>query len=180
MASSKQKVLVVANRTADSPDLIEALCRRAAAEPTSFTLLVPAVPHGLAWAADMKAGWAEATLRAERAGGHIRRCGLELEEVIVGDPDPFAAVGDVLHAREFDEVVVSTLPRTISRWLAVRLPARLRRAVDLPVIEIVAQPLAQPLDSARAGAGACRRLRLDLPFPTVLRFLCQLTERLGP
>ncbi|HEX6987603.1 MAG TPA: hypothetical protein VF170_19645, partial [Planctomycetaceae bacterium] len=70
---------------------------------------------------------------------------LELEEVIVGDPDPFAAVGDVLHAREFDEIVVSTLPRTISRWLAVGLPARLRRTVEVPVTEVNAQPLAQPL-----------------------------------
>ncbi|MFL5873454.1 MAG: hypothetical protein ACJ75T_08280 [Solirubrobacterales bacterium] len=139
------KVLVVANRTADSPDLIAALGRRAAEEPTGFTLLVPAVPHGFAWAADMKAGWSEAALRAESAGGRLRRAGLELEEVIVGDPDPFAAVGDVLHVREFDEVLVSTLPRTLSRWLAVGLPARLRRAIDLPVTEVTAHPRPHPL-----------------------------------
>jgi hypothetical protein len=148
---TKQKILVVANRTADSPDLIDALCSRAAEAPASFTLLVPAVPHALYWAADMKAGWSEAALRAERAGGHIRRSGLELDEVIVGDPDPYAAVGDVLHAREFDEVVVSTLPRTISRWLAVGLPARLRRVHDLPVDEVRAQPLAEPLPARSAG-----------------------------
>jgi hypothetical protein len=148
---SQKKILVVANRTADSPDLIAALRRRAAAEPAGFTLLVPAVPHGLAWAADMKAGWSEAAGRAERAGGHIRDSGLELEEVIVGDPDPFAAVGDALHAREFDAIVVSTLPRMISRWLAVRLPARLRRTVDLPVAEVSAQPLAQPLPPRAEG-----------------------------
>lgn len=151
MDSTKQKVLVVANRTADSPDLIAALCGRAAERPSRFTLLVPAVPHGLAWAADMKAGWSEAALRAERAGTRIRQAGLELEEVIVGDPDPFAAVGDALHAREFDEVLVSTLPRTISRWLAVRLPARLRRTLELPVTEVTAQPLAQPLPDRSAG-----------------------------
>lgn len=151
MTSTKQKILVVANRTADSPELIDALRRRAAEQPTSFTLLVPAVPHGFAWAADMKAGWSEAAGRADRAGGRIRRSGLELEEVIVGDPDPFAAVGDALHAREFDEVVVSTLPRTISRWLAVRLPARLRRAVDLPVTEMTAQPATQPLPARSPG-----------------------------
>lgn len=145
MTSSKRKILVVANRTADSPELIDALRRRADEQSTSFALLVPAVPHGLAWAADMKAGWTEAALRADRAGAGIRRAGLELEEVIVGDPDPFAAVGDVLHAREFDEVLVSTLPRTVSRWLAVGLPARLRRAVDLPVVELTARPLDQPL-----------------------------------
>jgi hypothetical protein len=147
---NSKKVLVVANRTADSPDLIAALCRRAALAPTDFTLLVPAVPHGLAWAADMKAGWGEAARRAERAGGRIRQSGVELEEVIVGDPDPFAAVGDVLHAREFDEVIVSTLPRMISRWLAVGLPARLGRAIDLPVTEVSAHPRAQPLPAEAA------------------------------
>jgi hypothetical protein len=147
MTSTKQKVLVVANRTADSPDLITALRGRAAGEPTEFTLLVPAVPHGLAWAADMKAGWSEAALRADRAGTRIRQAGLELTEVIVGDPDPFAAVGDVLHAREFDEIVVSTLPRTISRWLAVGLPARLRRTVDMPVTAVNAHQWRQPAET---------------------------------
>jgi hypothetical protein len=145
VTTSKQKILVVANRTADSPDLIAALRERAKRSPASFTLLVPAVPHGLAWAADMKAGWSEAVGRAERAAIRIRESGLELEEAIVGDPDPFAAVGDVLHAREFDEVVVSVLPRAISRWLALGLPARLRRAIDLPVTQVDAHPLGQPL-----------------------------------
>lgn len=147
MISSKQKILVVANRTADSPELIEALRRRAAASPAGFTLLVPAVPHGLSWAADMKAGWADAVIRAEHAAGRMRESGLELEETIVGDPDPFAAVGDVLHARGFDEIVVSVLPRTVSRWLALGLPARLRRTVDLPVTQVnaSAQPLSRSL-----------------------------------
>ncbi|HET9196791.1 MAG TPA: hypothetical protein VFN92_00875 [Solirubrobacterales bacterium] len=150
-----RKILVVANRTADSPDLIAALRERAAEEPTGYTLLVPAVPHGLAWAADMKAGWSEAASRAERAGGRIREAGLELEEVIVGDPDPFAAVGDVLHAREFDAVVVSTLPRTISRWLAIGLPARLRRTVDLPVAAVNAHQWRQPApESSRVAVAA--------------------------
>ena len=136
--SAKQRILVVANRTADSPDLIAALRQRAARSAAGFTLLVPAVPHGLAWAADMKAGWSEAVGRAERAAARIREEGLELDEVIVGDPDPFAAVGDVLHAREFDEVMVSVLPMRISRWLAIGLPARLRRTIDLPVIQVTA------------------------------------------
>jgi len=142
--SRKQKILVVANRTADSPALIAALRERATGSPVNFTLLVPAVPHGLAWAADMKAGWTEAAGRAERAAMRMRGSGLLLQEVIVGDPDPFAAVGDALHAREFDEVVVSTLPRTLSRWLAIGLPARLRRAIDLPVVQVTAHPATAP------------------------------------
>lgn len=150
--SRKQKILVVANRTADSPELIAALRERAAGAPASFTLLVPAVPHGLAWAADMKAGWTEAVGRAERARARIEGEGLELEETIVGDPDPFAAAGDALHAREFDAVVVSVLPRTISRWLALGLPARLRRAIDVPVIQVTAHPLGAPAPAAAAAA----------------------------
>ncbi|HET7507279.1 MAG TPA: hypothetical protein VFJ53_02875 [Solirubrobacterales bacterium] len=138
----------MANRTADSPELIAALRERGGGASSSFTLLVPAVPHGLAWAADMKAGWREAVGRAERAAGRMREGGLALEEVIVGDPDPFAAVGDALHARQFDEVVVSVLPRKISRWLALGLPARLRRAIDLPVVQVTAQ--AQPQAEAPA------------------------------
>jgi hypothetical protein len=36
------------------------------------------------------------------------------------------------------------LPRTISRWLALGLPARLRRAIDLPVTQVTAHALQQP------------------------------------
>lgn len=142
--AAQQKILVVADKTADSPDLIAELRRRTEHAPVSFTLLVPAVPHGLAWAADMKAGWSDAVARAERAAARIRQEGLALEDVIVGDPDPFAAVGDALHAREFDEVVVSVLPHGVSKWLALGLPARLRRSIDLPVTQVTAHQWRAP------------------------------------
>jgi hypothetical protein len=152
--SSEQRILVVANRTADSPDLIAALRHRAAQAPTRFTLLVPAVPYGLSWAADMKAGWPGAAARAERSVARMRQAGLEVG-AIVGDPDPFAAVGDVLHAREFDEVIVSTLPRGVSRWLRLSLPGRLRRVTELPVTQVTAhaRPAREPI-RARARVGA--------------------------
>jgi hypothetical protein len=149
----KKRILVVADKTAESPDLIAVLHRRAEDDGAAFTLLVPAVPHGLAWVADMKAGWSEAVARAERAANRIRREGLELEDAIVGDPDPFAAVGDVLHVREFDEVIVSVLPKSISRWLALGLPARLRRTTDVPVVQVTAhsQPTPAPVSPALAA-----------------------------
>ena len=78
--SPKARVLVVANRTADSPELIAALRQRAARSPTSFTLLVPAVPRGLAWAADMKAGGSEAVCQREIGALQMRLvCGLEID-----------------------------------------------------------------------------------------------------
>ncbi len=136
----KVKVLVVANRTADSPELIAALLQRAARSPARFTLLVPAVPHGLAWAADMKAGGPEATGRAEAGMQRMRISGLEVETAIVGDPDPLAAVEDTLRGGAFEEVVVATLPRGISRWLKLSLPHRLRRVTRVPVVHVVAHP----------------------------------------
>jgi hypothetical protein len=131
---------VVANRTVDSSELIAALRRRAASSPASFTLLVPAVPRGLAWAADMKAGWPDAKPRAEEGARRMRMSGLELEAAFVGDPDPFAAVGDALRVAEFDELVVSTLPHGVSGWLRLSLPQRLRRMTDLPVAHVTAHP----------------------------------------
>jgi hypothetical protein len=139
----KARILVVANRTADSPELIAALRRRSTRSPAGFTLLVPAVPHGLAWAADMKAGRAEAASRVESGAARMRMSGIEVEATLIGDPDPTAAAGDVLRAREFDEVFVSTLPRGVSRWLRLSLPHRLRRLTDLPVTHVTAH--AEPL-----------------------------------
>ena len=141
--ASRQRVLVIANRTADSTDLIEALHRRLDEECTRFTLLVPAVPHGLSWAADMKAGWSAAITRAEVASERMRASGIALDDVIVGDPDPFAAAGDVLHKGGFDEVIVSTLPRGISNWLKLGLADRLRRAFEIPVTQVGAHPRAR-------------------------------------
>lgn len=138
--SPNASVLVVANRTADSPELIAALRQRAARSPTSFTLLVPAVPRGLAWAADMKAGGSEAVSRAEIGAERIRRSGLEVDAAIVGDPDPLAAIGDALRSRKFDQVVLCTLPRGISRWLRLSLPHRLRRTTNVPVLHVTAHP----------------------------------------
>jgi hypothetical protein len=136
----KTRILVVANRTADSPELIAALRQRTTRSPARLTLLVPAVPHGLAWAADMKAGQSEAASRAESGAARMRMSGLEVDAALVGDPDPAAAAGDVLRTREFDEVVVSTLPRGVSRWLRLSLPHRLRRLTDLPVTHVTAHP----------------------------------------
>jgi hypothetical protein len=141
--ASRQRVLVIANRTADSPDLIALLRRRLGEEGMSFTLLVPAVPHGLSWAANMKAGWSPAITRAEAALQRMRDCGIALEEVVVGDPDPFAAAGDVLHTGDFVEVIVSTMPRGISNWLKLGLADRLRRTFEIPVTQVTAHPRAR-------------------------------------
>jgi hypothetical protein len=134
--STNHSALVVAGKSADYPGLIDGLRLHRHGASTSFTLLVPAVPNGFAWAADMHSGWPAAADRAEHAAKRMRAAGLDLEETIVGDPDPFAAVGDVVHARRFDEIVVATLPRGVSSWLRIGLPARLGRVTNLPITRI--------------------------------------------
>ena len=147
--SKPHSTLVVAGRGADYPGLIDALRVHRAGVPTAFTLLVPATPHGFAWATDMRSGFSDALARAERAAERIRAAGLELEETIVGDPDPFAAVGDVLHSRGFDELVIATLPRGVSSWLKVGLIARLGRITDLPIHRITVEQSQRAEISAR-------------------------------
>ena len=142
-AIDKHRVLVVGSRAVDSPELIEALRRRGAVESARVTLLVPAVPGGIAWAADMKAGYGEAIDRAETAAAQMRGAGIELEETIVGDPDPFAAAGDVLHARELRRSRGRGPPPGISGWLRPSLAERLRRETALPVAELTIQPPAE-------------------------------------
>ena len=132
-------VLVVANRTADSDALLEALQERAHRGFVRFTLLVPATPHGVAWAADMHSGALEAEVRMMRALDRIRGAGLQVEGM-VGDPDPVAAVQDALNAgKNFDEAIVATLPRHLSRWLKLDLPNWVRRSTGLAVTHVEAQ-----------------------------------------
>lgn len=151
----KHRVLIVANRGIESPELIEGLRRRGAVESARVTLLVPAVPRGLSWAADMKAGWAEAMDRAVIAAEHLREAGIDFDGAIVGDPDPFAAVGDVLHSCDFDEVIVAIPPPGISGWLRPSITGRLRREFALPIAEMTIRPRQEkPIPRLREAVGA--------------------------
>ena len=99
-------VLVVANRTAESPELLDALRARAVQGPCEFTLLVPSTPHGLAWAADMHAGGDEAERHRRAFVEELREEGLNVVEAKVGDPDALAAIQDALNLHGFDEVLM--------------------------------------------------------------------------
>jgi hypothetical protein len=137
-------VLVVANRTAESPELLDALKQRAAQGDVVFSLLVPATPHGVAWAADMHSGGGEAEQHMENAVERMRSEGLQVAAGKVGDPDPVAAVQDEVNFTKYDEIVVSTLPGGISKWLKLDLPHRVERATGLPVTHVTASEVKVP------------------------------------
>jgi hypothetical protein len=136
--AAKSRVLVVANRTAESPELLDALRARAVQGPCEFILLVPATPHGIAWAADMFAGQSEAEQHRQAFVDELRSEGLDVAEAKVGDPDPLAALSDECNFNEYDELIVSTLPLHVSKWLRIDLPRKARAATGLPVTHVVA------------------------------------------
>ena len=131
------RVLVVANRTAESPELLNALLERQARGPCEFTVLVPSTPHGLAWAANPDAGHDVAEHHREAFVEELRREGLDVADAKVGDPDPLAAICDECNFHEYDELIVSTLPLKMSKWLRVDLPRKARAATGLPVTHVI-------------------------------------------
>jgi hypothetical protein len=135
--AEKARILVVANRTAESPELLEALTARAVHGPCEFTLLVPATAHGIAWAADMHAGESEAEAHRKGFVEELRREGLDVRDAKVGDPDPLAALCDETHFNDYDELIVSTLPLRLSKWLKVDLPRKAEAATGLPVKHVI-------------------------------------------
>jgi nucleotide-binding universal stress UspA family protein len=131
------RILVVANRTAESPELLEALRRRAADSDCVFTLLVPSTPEGLAWAADMHAGDSNVQEHRQAFVDELREEGLEVSDAKVGDGDPLAAIQDECNFSDYDEIIVSTLPLHISKWLHIDLPHKAGHATGLPVTHVV-------------------------------------------
>jgi hypothetical protein len=135
--AEKARVLVVANRTAESPELLSALQQRATRGPCEFTLLVPETPHGLAWAADPDAGHDEAERHRAAFMDELRGAGLDVADAKVGDADPLAAICDECNFDQYDELIVSTLPLRISKWLRVDLPRKAKAATGLPVTHVI-------------------------------------------
>ena len=127
------RVLVVANRTADSEELHAALVERHARDPIRVTLLAPA-----AWEASDPHGGRESALRRLRAAAsRLGQQGIEIETV-VGDADPMVAVEAIWDPERFDEVIVATLPQALSRWLRLDLPRRVERLTGRTVTHVVA------------------------------------------
>jgi hypothetical protein len=121
------RVLIVANRTASTPRLIEAVRRRAKASPCEFALLIPDVTDRKA--ADWTLETAQRLLRPATRGK---------VEGLVGGADPFESVKGAVHDGDFDEIIISTLPKRVSKWLRRDLIGRVE-GLGLPVTAIVPQ-----------------------------------------
>ena len=120
-------VLVVANVTASSDELLDALRKRSEAGACRFTLVMPG-------------SGGNRQVRLEAALERMREAGLDNVEGSVGDPDPVVAVMDLWDPMKFDDIVVSTLPTGSSRWMGLDLPHRLEKLTSVPVRHVVSHP----------------------------------------
>ena len=137
------RILVVANRTAATEALLDAV-RARAGEDVEFHLVVPATPHGLdrlVTPEETGREEAQAVLRdalpalSTAAGGSVTGS--------IGDPDPVSAIADELNQRHYDELIVSTLTHRVSRWMRLDLPSK-AKGFGLPVTHVTPKGALQP------------------------------------
>jgi hypothetical protein len=130
-------LLVVANQTVDSPDLLSALEGRAQQAPIHVTMLAPVL-------------WSEreeARARMDNACAALRERGIECDGIL-GDADPMVAVQEVWDPGRFDEIMVSTFATGASRWMQVDLPHRVAKMTDCTVRHVESRPEAEPVPTA--------------------------------
>jgi hypothetical protein len=136
VAEAEPHVLVVAHRTAATPRLLDEVRRRAKAGRCRITLLVPK-PY---WDPDTE----EAELVVELAVPLLEEAAGQRVDAVIGNSDPVEAVRDLLASTAIDEVIVSTLPQHVSRWLHRDVPSRLQ-ALGLPVTVVTAEQSSRSL-----------------------------------
>lgn len=146
--------LVVANQTLGGERLRQELVDRIRRGDASFRVVVPLTEpqyyttwsiegmHHFEPPPDVSEARAQARARSEEQMHEllrrVRERGGEAEGEL-GDPDPMVAIEDALDRYEVDEILVSTLPPGLSRWLRLDLASRLERKVDIPVTVIEAE-----------------------------------------
>ena len=130
------RYFVVANQTAESPELVTLLHACHAVEHSTFHLVVPAsrVRAGAVWTEGH--ALADARVVLDAALEHYRNAELDATGE-VGDADPVLAIGDALRTLPCDTIIVSTLPPGLSKWLRRDLPHRITRRYTLPIVHIV-------------------------------------------
>jgi hypothetical protein len=147
--SEPAHVLVVAHQTAATPALLAAVGERARRSPASFHLVVPRQQHGMHKVVDpqdtsdreAQAVLVEALPKLTAAAGHQVTGS-------IGDSEPLMAIEDAIHLGKFDEIIISTLPRRVSRWLKLDLVSK-SRSLGLPVTH-VQDPSREPSEAVPA------------------------------
>ena len=148
-----RRIVVVANQTLGGEHLADLIRNRVTDGPVEVLLVVPATSHpdllqALAEAFAVQGGLrppagrtdADELARSRATAGVHWLAGLGVDAVgEVVDPDPVPAIRDRLDRGDVDEVVLSTLPAGVSRWLHQDLAHRIRRITGVPVTVVTAE-----------------------------------------
>ena len=130
---SEHRTLIVANLTASTPFLLQEVSRLAAERPTKFSLLVPNVDAARA------ADWS-----LETAEKLLTRAADSPVKGSLGGEDPFEAIRAAIAGGDYDDVLISTLPKRRSEWLRKDLPTRVSE-LGIPVSVITPPEEPSPL-----------------------------------
>ena len=137
------RCLIIANQTLGGQELTACIAALHAAGPVTVYLVAPVtdtegthqwdyppIDRAIPDAHTIARTLAEARLHHEL--NRLRRLGITADGE-VADADPVQRVRDLHSGEAYDEVIVSTLPHRLSRWLRSDLPHRLARALAVPV-----------------------------------------------
>lgn len=125
-------VLVPATGTTQEPG---ASGVAASGGPSSLPAADPGIRRG-----DPVEARERAFARLKEVTGRFQEMGAVEVDGEIGDPDPLVAVDHaVATSGPFDEIIVSTLPVGMSRWIRMDLASRLERQHDVPVTHVEAE-----------------------------------------
>jgi hypothetical protein len=135
---------VVAHQTAATERLLEAVRRRAERGPAQFHLVVPRTSHdGHELTDPEQTGDGEARRVLEEALPRLSEVAGGEVTGSLGDVEPLMAIQDALNFGHYDEIIISTLPRRMSRWLKLDLVSK-TRGLGLPVTHVEAVEMPTP------------------------------------
>jgi hypothetical protein len=141
--SDPAHVLVVAHQTATTEGVIAAVSERAARSPAVFHLVVPRQAHGMHKLVDPQdADNDEAQDVLDRALPKLTEAAGRRVTGSIGDSEPLSAIHDAVNLGSYDEIIISTLPSRVSRWLKLDIVSK-TRALGLPVTHVEATSRAE-------------------------------------
>ncbi len=157
---------MVANQTIGSTELTSALNERMTADVCSFHLVVPVPPTppsaiSVGLAAVESAATAFMVLpdlrslaeeRLESGLEWLRGLGADASGEVAAS-DTVAVVRAIVVRDGVDEVIVSTLPSRISKWLRQDLPHKIEKSIDVPVTVVTSSTFVADDDDSPAEPG---------------------------